>query len=46
MALYKLESHVEIEKGAAASPDVPLLVVLGWYLLVLTALDAQSGAGA
>jgi hypothetical protein len=44
--MFKLESHVEIEKGAAASPDVPLLVVLGWYLLVLTALDAQSGAGA
>ncbi len=44
--MFKLESRVAIEKAAAASPDVPLLVVLGWYLLVLTALDAQSGSGA
>jgi hypothetical protein len=44
--MFKLESHVQIEKAVAASPDVPLLVVLGWYLLVLAALDAESGGGA
>lgn len=43
--LFRMESHVEIENPAAVSPDMPLLVVLGWYLLVMSALDAQSGGG-
>jgi hypothetical protein len=42
--LLKLEGQVEIEPGVAASPDVPLLVVLGWYLLVLLSRDASSSA--
>jgi len=42
---FKWESRVEIENSASKSPDVLLLVVLGWYLMVLAALDAQSGGG-
>jgi hypothetical protein len=38
-ALLGFEGQVTIEPDAAASPEVPLLVVLGWYLLVLWALD-------
>lgn len=29
----KMEGHVVIEPGAAAVPELPLIVVLGWYLL-------------
>jgi hypothetical protein len=36
------EGHVTIEPDAVTSPDLPLLVVLGWYLLVLWARDAQN----
>jgi hypothetical protein len=45
VGVFKWESQVDIENAAAKSPDVPLLVVLGWYLIVLSALDAQSGGG-
>lgn len=38
----KLEGKVEIQPGAAASPDLPLLVSLGWYLLVLLAQDTAA----
>jgi hypothetical protein len=30
----KMEGQVEIEPSAAALPELPLIVVLGWYLLV------------
>ena len=43
---FKLEGQVEIEPQAIASPDAPLLVVLGWYLLVLFARDAAASSGA
>ena len=42
--LLKLEGQVEVEPQAVASPDVPLLVVLGWYLLVLFARDAAASS--
>jgi hypothetical protein len=42
--LLKLEGQVEIAADAATSPDVPLLVVLGWYLLVLFARDAAASS--
>jgi hypothetical protein len=32
--LLKMEGQVEIEPGAAGVPELPLIVVLGWYLLV------------
>ena len=37
--LFMRDGQVTIEPDAAAAPDVPLLVVLGWYLLVVWALD-------
>jgi hypothetical protein len=40
--LLKTEGQVEIETEAIQSPDLPLLVVLGWYLLVLFARDAAA----
>ena len=43
--LLKTEGQVEIEPDAITSPDLPLLVVLGWYLLVLFARDAAASAG-
>jgi hypothetical protein len=42
--LLKMEGQVEIVAEAAASPDVPMLVVLGWYLLVLFARDAAASS--
>jgi hypothetical protein len=40
--LLKTEGQVEIETEAIQSPDLRLLVVLGWYLLVLFARDAAA----
>jgi hypothetical protein len=42
--LFKLEGQVEIAADASTSPDVPMLVVLGWYLLVLFARDAAASS--
>ena len=44
--LLKTEGQVEIEASAAESSDLPLLVVLGWYLLILFARDTSAQAGA
>lgn len=40
--VLKTEGQVEIETDAIQSPDLPLLGVLGWYLLVLFARDASD----
>ena len=42
---FKLEAQVVIEDHAEGSRDMPLFVVLGWYLLVLSSLEADSGGG-
>ena len=42
--LLKVEGEVTVEAGAMKSPDLPLLVVLGWYLLVLFARDAAAAS--
>jgi hypothetical protein len=44
--LLAMGCQVEIEKEATTSPDLDLLVVLGWYLHVLRFLDASAGSGA
>jgi len=44
--LLKVEGQVEIEPGGIELPDLPLLVVLGWYLLVLFARDAAASSAA
>ena len=42
--LLKVEGEVTVEAGAMKSPELPLLVVLGWYLLVLFARDAAAAS--
>jgi hypothetical protein len=44
--LLKMEGQVDIETDAASFPDLPLLVVLGWYLLILFARDAAAAGAA
>jgi hypothetical protein len=44
--LLKMEGQVDVEPAAAAAAELSLLVVLGWYLLILFARDsAASTAG-
>jgi hypothetical protein len=40
--LLKLSSTVEIYPGAATIPELPWLVMLGWYLTVLLHRDASA----
>jgi hypothetical protein len=40
----KMEGEVGIEPDAMAMPELPLLVVLGWYLLILFARDAAAAS--
>lgn len=40
----KTEGRVDIESAAATYPELPLLVVLGWYLLILLARNAAAAA--
>jgi len=39
-AFWKRKNLVELQPGAQALPECSLLVLFGWYLLVLTASDA------
>jgi hypothetical protein len=43
--LLKTEGLVDVETGAVTYPELPLLVVLGWYLLILFARDAAIAGG-
>jgi hypothetical protein len=40
--LLRMEGQVDIESEAASLPELPLLVVLGWYLLILFTRDAAA----
>jgi hypothetical protein len=42
--IVKAKGAVEIQPGAAGLPDVPLLVLLGWYLILLHAEDAAAAS--
>jgi hypothetical protein len=42
--IVKARGAVEIQPGAASRPDAPLLVLLGWYLILLHAEDANTAA--
>jgi hypothetical protein len=42
----KMEGQVEMEPGAMALPELSLLIVLGWYLLILFARDSAAATGA
>ena len=45
--IVKAKGAVEIQPGAASLPDAPLLILLGWYLILLHADDsAASSVGA
>jgi hypothetical protein len=45
--IVKAKGAVEIQPGAESRPDTPLLVLLGWYLILLHADDtAAATAGA
>ena len=40
--IVKAKGAVDVQPGAAALPDVPMLVLLGWYLILLHAEDATA----
>ena len=42
----KARGAVEIQPGAASRPDAPLLVLLGWYLILLHADDTAAASTA
>lgn len=44
--LMKREGQVDIETEALTDPELPLLVVLGWYLLILFARDSAAAGTA
>ena len=44
VGLLKTEGQVNVDGDAAQSPDLPLLVVLGWYLLILFGRDAAASS--
>ncbi|MDQ6714468.1 MAG: hypothetical protein M3Z28_15000 [Candidatus Dormibacteraeota bacterium] len=43
--IVKANGAVEIQAGSAGLPDAPLLVLLGWYLILLHAEDSNAAAG-
>jgi hypothetical protein len=43
--IVKAKGAVEIQPAAAQGPDASLLVLLGWYLILLHAEDANAAAG-
>ncbi len=44
--LLKIQAHVEIAPEARGMADLPLLMLLGWYLLILHQEDATGAAAA
>ncbi len=41
---FKTSAEVEVSRGAVDPADVPLLVLLGWYLILLFAEDAAAAS--
>ncbi|MBK7172208.1 MAG: hypothetical protein IPH84_03005 [Bacteroidales bacterium] len=41
---FKLHSQLDILKPAAETPEMPWMVVLGWYLAVMTSRDGEMVA--
>ena len=44
--LFKMQSLVEIHPQARDLAELPLLILLGWYLMILRQDDAAAGAAA
>jgi hypothetical protein len=42
--LLRTEGHVEVAPLAQALPELPLLSLLGWYLMLLNVQDSAAGA--
>jgi hypothetical protein len=42
--IVKAKGSVEIQSGAAGLPDSPLLILLGWYLILLHAEDSAAAS--
>ena len=40
--ILHLSATVQIPNGSAALPELPLLVMLGWYLIVMMNMDSSS----
>jgi hypothetical protein len=40
----KISARLEFDPANAASPDLPLLAALGWYLMLLAAQDSAAVA--
>jgi hypothetical protein len=47
VAFFKQSAEVKVEPGAVLLPDRSLLIVLGWYLMLLLSEDSAGAvAGA
>jgi hypothetical protein len=46
VAFFKQAAEVKVEPRAVTASDLPLLTVLGWYLMLLLSEDAGAAAGA
>lgn len=44
--IFKYQARVEIAPAAADLPDLPLLALLGWYLMILSYEDSAATAAA
>jgi len=44
--IVKAKGAVEVQAGAGERPDLPLLILLGWYLILLHADDAAAATSA
>ncbi len=42
--LFKITGQADVAPEAAALPETPLLILLGWYLMVIMAEDAATSA--
>jgi len=43
---FKYQARLEIDLGAANLPELPILALLGWYLMILQQDDAAGAAAA
>jgi hypothetical protein len=42
--LVHLSATVEMQPSAVALPELPLMLILGWYLIVMMYMDAAAVA--
>jgi hypothetical protein len=44
--MFKARGAVEVLPEGAARPDLPMLILLGWYLILLHAEDSAAASSA